>query len=159
MRDLEAIIATYGPALARVAASYEADGALQEDLLQDVLLHIHRALPSLRDESSLAAFVFRIAHNRGVSHVIRQSAERRRTFSQIVEEEPGPEQQLLASERALRLTAAVRRLPLPYRQVLTLILEDLSYAEIGEALGISPSNVGVRLNRAKPLLKELLGDL
>lgn len=53
---------------------------------------------------------------------------------------------------------AVRRLALPYRQVMTLILEDLSYEEIAEALGISIGNVGARVNRAKQQLKALLDN-
>ncbi len=50
----------------------------------------------------------------------------------------------------------MRRLPLPYRQVVTLALEDLSHAQIAQALGLSVSNVGVRLNRAKAMLKEAM---
>ena len=49
MRELEQIIADYGSALARVAASYEADRMLQEDLTQEILIAIHRALPTLAD--------------------------------------------------------------------------------------------------------------
>ena len=67
-----------------------------------------------------------------------------------------PEQVLLGHERTHRLMQAVRQLELPYRQVMTLLLEDLSYIEIGETLGISVANVGVRVNRAKITLKELL---
>jgi RNA polymerase sigma-70 factor (ECF subfamily) len=153
MADLEGIIAAYGSGLARVAASYEADPALQEDLLQDILLAIHRALPSLKQEERLAPFVFRIAH------VVRQSVQRRRAVPLTPEEEAeNPEQLLLADERSRRPAAAVRRLPLPYRQVMTLLLEELSYSEIAEALGLSLSNVGVRVNRAKAQLKALLDD-
>jgi RNA polymerase sigma-70 factor (ECF subfamily) len=159
MADLEGIIAAYGSGLARVAASYEADPALQEDLLQDILLAIHRALPSLKQEERLAPFVFRIAHNRSVTHVVRQSVQRRRAVPLTPEEEAeNPEQLLLADERSRRPAAAVRRLPLPYRQVMTLLLEELSYSEIAEALGLSLSNVGVRVNRAKAQLKALLDD-
>ncbi|MDQ8757972.1 sigma-70 family RNA polymerase sigma factor [Sphingosinicella sp. LHD-64] len=159
MADLEGIIAAYGSGLARVAASYEADPALQEDLLQDILLAIHRALPALKQQERLAPFVFRIAHNRSVTHVMQQSARRTRAASYLAEDEAEtPEQVLLADERSHRLTAAVRRLPLPYRQVMTLLLEELSYAEIAEALGLSLSNVGVRVNRAKAQLKALLDD-
>ncbi len=50
----------------------------------------------------------------------------------------------------------MRRLELPYRQVIALLMEDLTYAEIAEALGIGVSNVGVRINRAKALLRSLL---
>ena len=41
---------------------------------------------------------------------------------------------------------------------MTLLLEELSYAEIAEALDISLSNVGVRVNRAKAQLKAMLDD-
>lgn len=159
MAGLEGIIAAYGSGLARVAASYEADPALQEDLLQDILLAIHRALPSLKDEERLAPFVFRIAHNRSVTHVMHQSARRTRAVPlPAAEETATPEQVLIADERSRRVAAAVRRLPLPYRQVMTLLLEELSYAEIAETLGLTLSNVGVRVNRAKILLKAMLDD-
>ena len=71
-------------------------------------------------------------------------------------EEPGQEQALIAAERAQRLLEAVRRLALPYRQVMTLVLEDLSYEDIAETLGITVANVGIRLNRAKLQLAEML---
>jgi RNA polymerase sigma-70 factor (ECF subfamily) len=159
MIGIARIIADYGAGLARVAASYEADKALQEDLQQEILIAIHRALPTLEKAESLAPFVFRIAHNRCVTHVMKRAGERRRA----VPDEPAieaatPEQMLIADERARRLTAAVRRLPLRYRQVMTLLLEDLSYAEIAEALEISLSNVGVRVNRAKAQLKVMLDE-
>ena len=54
-------------------------------------------------------------------------------------------------QESTRLADAVRRLPLPYRQVVVLLLEGLEYREIAEVLGISESNVGVRLNRARQL--------
>lgn len=157
MADLEGIIVAYGSGLARVAGSYEANPALQEELLQEILLAVHRALPSLEKEASLAPFVFRIAHNRSITHVMKRAGERRR--SELNEPEPEaetPEQQLLADERSLRVAAAIRRLPLPYRQVMTLVLEELTYAEIAEALGLSQSNVGVRVNRAKAQLRTML---
>jgi DNA-directed RNA polymerase specialized sigma24 family protein len=40
---------------------------------------------------------------------------------------------------------------------MTLILEDMSYDEIADTLGISVANVGIRVNRAKQQLKVLLG--
>lgn len=160
MRGLEQIIADYGSGLARVAASYEADRVLREDLVQEILIAIHRALPSLADPDSLAPFIFRIAHNRGVTHVARQVGARRieQGMQPDVSLPETPEEKLLADERSNRVTAAVRRLPLPYRQVMTLLLEELTYAEIAEALDISLSNVGVRVNRAKAQMKAMLDD-
>ena len=51
---------------------------------------------------------------------------------------------------------SIRRLPIPFRQVITLTLEGMSYAEIAEVLGINESNVGVRLNRARQMLRRLM---
>lgn len=158
MGTLEEIIDAYGAGIARLAASYEADPMLQEDLTQDILLAIHRALPSLREIDRLGPFVFRIAHNRGVEHVMREVRIKRQRSVEI-DPEPGIaclEQHIMAEDSSERVRRAIRRLALPYRQVITLLLEDLSYAEIGETLGISASNVGVRVNRAKAQLKAML---
>jgi RNA polymerase sigma-70 factor (ECF subfamily) len=50
----------------------------------------------------------------------------------------------------------VQRLPLNHRQVVTLLLEGLSYAEIADVLGITETNVGARLTRARQMLRQLL---
>ena len=54
------------------------------------------------------------------------------------------------------MLAATRRLPVPYRQVITLALEGMDYAEIAEILGIEIGNVGARLTRARGLLRTLM---
>lgn len=143
----------------RVCASYEADPALREDLFQEILVAIHSALPRLRDKTRIAPYIFRIAHNRGVSHVVaRTSLKNRGEVADLRGEPITPEESVIAAERQARLLSTVRKLALPYRQVITLVLEDLSHAEIAEALEISLSNVGVRVNRAKKMLKEMLGE-
>ena len=60
-----------------------------------------------------------------------------------------------AQENLLR---AVRGLPMIYREVIVLLLEGLEYREIAEVVGITESNVGVRLNRARKQLKTLLEE-
>lgn len=175
MEPIEQIADEYGSAMLRIAASYEADPSLREDLFQEMLLAVYRALPSLQDPGRIRAYVFRIAHNRGVSHVVKQSRRRKRELAAVDfdihshgslnnqveitgERCTGPEQRLDATDRSRRLFSAIRQLKLPYRQIMTLVLEDLSYEEIADALGISVSNVGVRINRAKARLKVLLND-
>lgn len=160
MSTIERIISDYGQGLRRVAAAYEADTMLQEDLFQEILIAIHQALPALREKERLAPYLYRIAHNRSVSHVAR-AVGRKKGEAGAAEDieagvEPSVEAAVLESEQARRLARAIRKLPLAYRQVVTLYLEDMSYAEIAEALDISQSNVGVRINRAKQMLKEAL---
>ena len=52
------------------------------------------------------------------------------------------------------LYAAIRALPKVDAALVMMYLDDLSYREIGEVLGISEDNVGVRLNHAKKALTE-----
>jgi RNA polymerase sigma-70 factor (ECF subfamily) len=158
MAEFDRILAELGPALVRVASSYERNPALRDELVQDILLAISRALPRLRDAARLKPFVFRIAHNKGVDHVARHAGDppMEDIPEQLARSDGSPEDDLIRKQRAERLARAVRALDLPYRQVITLLLEDLSYGEIADALGISLSNVGVRVSRAKALLRSLL---
>jgi RNA polymerase sigma factor (sigma-70 family) len=158
MGTIDEVIREYGPALARVASSYERDRALREELLQEIFMAIVSALPRLSDPEKLKPFVFRIAHNRAVRHIQHRVREPKAGVEadEVAAESPSHEQAMIASERSEKLLEAIRELTLPLRQVITLLLEDLTYPEIAEALGISVANVGIRINRAKQQLKEAL---
>ena len=154
----DSLMAAHGRSLARLAASYARGGTERDDLFQEIALAIWRALAGFRGECSERTFVFRIAHNRGISHAARRP---RPAFDadeemDLPDRRPDPEQALSADQESDRLARAVRSLPLAHRQVVTLALEGLSYAEIGEVLGISESNVGARLTRARHILREEL---
>lgn len=116
------------------------------------------SLPRLKQADRLKPFLFRIAHNRCLTHVTQRIRERTgaESLDDLVEGTAGHDQALIDRERGQQLLEAIRRLALPYRQVMTLILEDMTYEEIAEALAISVANVGIRVNRAKQQLKVLL---
>ena len=155
----EQILAEHGAALMRLAASYEADAARCQDLFQEICLAVWRALGRFRGECSQRTFVFRIAHNRGLSHRARRPpAARELEEAGIEPADPAadPEQSASLGQRRRRLQAAVRQLPLAQRQVLTLALEDFSHRQIAEVLGLSENNVAVRLSRARAALRVIL---
>jgi RNA polymerase sigma-70 factor (ECF subfamily) len=146
--------------LRRLAGSYERDPSKQQDLVQDIWLAVWQALPRFRDECSERTFVFRIAHNRAVSHI--EHWQRRRTDplvddAPVAAPGPDPEHSLSAQQRHEHLRAAVQSLPLALRQVVVLTLEGLSNAEVAEIVGITENNVAVRLTRARMALSRLLG--
>lgn len=157
--DASEVLRIHGAALARIAAAYERNPAMREDLVQDMVVAVMLALPRLREPAKLKAFVLRIGHNRAVTHVARRMRERPTDVEPdaIAHDAPTQEQAMMDGQRNARLMQAIRTLGLPYRQVITLLLEDLSHPQIAEILGISVTNVGVRVNRAKQQLKVLLG--
>jgi RNA polymerase sigma-70 factor (ECF subfamily) len=156
--DLHEVLAQFAPAFARIASSYERDAALRDELLQEILMAVVTSLPRLKQADKLKPFLFRIAHNRCLTHVTQRIRERtgQESMDALSAETAGQDQTLIERERGQRLLEAIRRLALPYRQVMTLILEDMSYDEIAEALAISVANVGIRVNRAKQQLKVFL---
>jgi len=160
MVRFEDVAAEFGPAIARIVATYECNAATRQDLTQDILVAIFKSLHALRDPTRLRPFVFRIVHNRCLDHVIRHASKPRMDAltAELPDSDEDPRQRFLSRENSGRLLEAIRSLEVPYRQVVTLLLEDMSYAEIADALGITISNVGVRVNRAKTQLRQLLNS-
>ncbi len=147
-------------ALRRLSSSYAGTTGERDDLLQEIALALWQALPRFRGESSERTFLFRIAHNHCINHIVR-----RKPVESLQELELDPEDgarpiemALSAAQQSARLVDAVRRLPLIQREVVVLALEDMDYAEIAAVLGISETNVGVRLNRARASLRKLMGE-
>ena len=151
----EKVVADYGPLISRIAMTYEADPGLREDLTQQILLAVWQALPSFRADSSLKTFIARIAQNRAISFVARevrrpQTAE----VSDTIEAEgPTPEETAIHSNERAALVTATQKLPLPQRQVIFMLLEGFTYAEIADTLEIAPNALALRLSRAKSALK------
>ena len=154
----ERIYAEFRPALHRLTACYESVPQAREDLLQEILLAIWKALPRFRGDCSERAFVFRVAHNRCLSHVWRRAKrpESGCETPEVPDTSIGPEAQAIENRRRRALREAIRQLPLSYRQVILLALEDLSPPEIAAVVGVTENNVAVRLNRARKALRSIL---
>ena len=154
----EAIVSDYGPLISRIASSYEADPSLREDLTQQIFLAVWQALPSWRAESSLKTFIARVAQNRSISFVTKQV--RQGPVAELPErieaDLPNPEEQAIRMNEREALMEATRRLPLPQRQVIILVLEGFTYPEISEMLEIPANALALRLSRAKAALKSML---
>ena len=116
-REYDQLWSDFGPSLSRLASSYESEFQAREDLLQEIRLAIWVALPRFRSESSLRTFVFRIAHNRALTHVWRR---KRAGVSEEPEDIPdprsSPEIDTMQRVDQSRLIQAIRLLPIPFRQ-------------------------------------------
>jgi len=161
-KQFDRILSEYGGAIARLACSYEAVASVREELVQEIALAIWQALAHFRGECSERTFVYRIAHNRGLSHVWKrrpahQPLDELEEADQPIDPRPHPEEQAARSDQRVQLMSAIQSLPVTQRQMIVLMLEGLSHAEMADVLGISENNVAVRLNRARNALKEALG--
>jgi RNA polymerase sigma factor (sigma-70 family) len=159
-RDFDRLLAANGPALGRLAASYTNTLSDRDDLLQEIALAVWQALRTFRGECSERTFLFRIAHNRAIAYLSRTRSQVSETVDEMEVHDPAPQPRIGTRTRTAGRTPAVRHSrtarPLRPSHHIDSLLEDLTYGEIAEVLGISESNVGVRLTRARQLLREVL---
>jgi RNA polymerase sigma factor (sigma-70 family) len=154
------IVADHLAMVRRIAAAYEANPSAREDLVQEILCAVWRALPRLRSEGDLKGFIARIAANRAVTHVQRalRVPDSSALSNDIAASESSPEAHAMAINDKERLLSAVRALPIGLREPALLALEGLTQQEIAGVLGITPNAVAIRMLRAKSQLRKLLGD-
>jgi RNA polymerase sigma-70 factor (ECF subfamily) len=148
------------PMLVRLARAYAATDADVEDLVQEMLLAVWRALPSFRGEALPSTWIYRVALSVALGRR-RTEGRRVRTEGTEVEEDleraAGRERAAAGAGEAaqmerLRLAAvlaAMRQMSPVDRSVLVLALEGASLQEIAEVIGITANNAGVRLHRAR----------
>ena len=149
-KNFSELIKKYEKALWRVAATYEARPAIRDELFQEILFELWKALKSFKGNSSYKTYIYRVAHNVAFKHVSRQvKGKSAASFSAEFKKEVSAEKIHIAKQNADGLSSAIRLLPLKQREVLSLFLEGLTYQEISEIIGVSHSNTGVILNRAK----------
>ena len=117
-----------------------------------------RALPAFRGDALLKTYVMRVAHNVCLREVMRHREWNVEQVAELADQTASPERNMQRLEDGDRLMTAIRELPVGYRQVLTLALEDLSPRDIAEALGITENAVAIRMHRARRMLKGRLEE-
>ncbi|GAA6153029.1 sigma-70 family RNA polymerase sigma factor [Pseudoteredinibacter isoporae] len=155
--NFESVIKKYRLSLIKIAATFEADVKLQQDLLQEMSLAIWQALPRFQGKSSLHTFVYRVAYNQALNHISKYSSIHHQQIDDSFEcDKNTPEQQLQSDQSFQYMLNNIRLLPVVQRQLIALSLEGISYSDISEITGLTEGNVGVQLNRAKNKLKKLM---
>jgi RNA polymerase sigma-70 factor (ECF subfamily) len=122
-----------------------------EDLAQEVFLHAMERLGSLREPAAFGGWLAAIARTRALDHVRRTPAT-----EALPDEVPGPDGGSEGSE-AVWILAAIRELPVAYRETLTLrLVEGMTGPEIAERTGLTPASVRVNLCRGMSQLRARL---
>jgi RNA polymerase sigma-70 factor (ECF subfamily) len=131
----------------------------QDDLFQEVLLQLWFSIPNFQAKAKVSTWIYRVALNTAL--VWNRSEKKRRkhsatmaVFSQQQSNYSGQSEEIIG-----RLYEAIRKLAKVDASVVLMHLDGLAYSEMAEILGISESNVGVKLNRAKKQLALVLKGL
>lgn len=131
-----------------------------EDALQETFIDVFRKLGSFRGESTLGAWIKRIA----INHCITMLGKRKIVFEEMKEAGQWPAAESSEDKEEInyevtRVKDAIMKLPDGYRQVLTLyLLEGYDHGEIASILGIQETGSKSQYSRAKSRLREMLSN-
>lgn len=145
--------------LRRISRAF-AMSADQNDLLQELLISAWKAYPAFRGDSSASTFLYRVAHNRALTWKRREGLRLFRFWqaapdvAAFTADTGSPEDH----RRLEALYAAIRQLPPIDRSLILSSLEGVSYADMSALHGLSESNIGARLSRARTRLTTLVSE-
>lgn len=134
-----------------------AAGDDRNDLLQEVLLAVWKSIPAFRNQAKPTSYLYRVCHNAALlwtrtAKNYRKHIDQFGAFASNDSPHPDP----LAEERLRRLYASIHQLKPLDRSLILMSLDGLSYREMAEVLGLSESNVGVKISRIKNQLAQTM---
>jgi RNA polymerase sigma-70 factor, ECF subfamily len=143
-----------------VAGRVREEPSLHEDLVQEVLLRLHRGLPQLRDTERMDAFAYQVARNAVADHY-RKGRREQPVAPEALEQhalaDDDDESGAGRAQLAHCLRPLIERLDHDYRQALLLTdLGDLSQAEAARRLGLSEPGMRSRVQRGRARVHEAL---
>lgn len=145
----------------KVANTYSWHPEDRADLAQEICAQLWRAFPSYDSTRSFSTWMYRIALNVAISSVRSSRRRERHTvpFDEDVHDvahdtSGGVE----ADERIRTLYRVINQLDHLNRALLLLYLDEHSYREIADILGISETNVATKLGRLKQRLRNDIGN-
>ena len=150
---LEAIY-DYQKIIYKICKVYRDSKEDQEDLFQEIVYQLWKSYPGFKRESKVSSWIYRIALNTAIATYRKSKVSI--DYYEEFPEHIHPSYEKTISENEERLFWALRKLNDSEKAVISLYLEDFNYKEIAEITGLSDSNVGVRLNRIKNKLKQIL---
>ncbi|MFC1600150.1 RNA polymerase sigma factor [Patescibacteria group bacterium] len=138
-----------------------------EDVLQETFIKIYRNLNNFDPKLKFSSWAYRITHNESINHAkkikkvvpLENDDEDATSLIEILESDANVEKEAIQKETALKVRAALYKLPKKYRDVLILYyLEDQDYAAISDILKKPSGTVATLLNRAKAKFKHIYND-
>lgn len=155
-RKLDRLFEERRDRLYRLAVSWCHDDMLADDLVQDTLRKALQKYEQLKDSSKLDPWLFRILHNTWMEYLRKHKPTTDLDDINPLDKET-PESNFSDQQLVMRVQQAVAALPMPQRQVVTLVdLDGCSYALVTEILDIPIGTVMSRLSRARATLKKRL---
>ena len=136
----------------KIALLYTRNPADKADLFQDICMQLWRSYNSFRNDSRFSTWLYRVALNTAISQVRKKKVLDKQEYLELYYHNSTGDME----DRTKLLFRAIAQLNKINRALILLWLEEKKYDEIADILGISKSNVSVKLVRVKEKLAEII---
>lgn len=152
--DFQAFISTHHRIISKVCNIYTDTSEDFNDYYQECVIQLWRSFDSFRGASKLSTWVYRVCLNVCLSQLRSKKRHVPIAQSEIPDQiDPSDNHD---EENLAMLYTAIKRLKESDRAIILLYLEEKSYKEMSDILGITVTNVGAKVNRVKNQLKTII---
>ena len=139
----------------KVCRVYARTETERQDLFQEIVIQLWKAFPNFKGQSKFSTWLYRVALNTAITGLRKQ-----KNFIDTYEPAALPQRiddntSLEAEEQLAQLYKSIEQLNQVEKAVVMLYMEDKTYEEMEEILGISQGNLRVKMNRIKEKLRQL----
>lgn len=124
----------------------------RKDLAQEIILQLWKSFDQFNDKYKLSTWIYRIALNVSISYLRKVKTRSKGQLELVPDFEVSTDAE--KPEEIDQLYKFINQLDQMNKALIILYLDELSYAEMAEVLGITETNVATKLNRIKQRLKE-----
>lgn len=151
-QQFEHLLTQHQKIIYKVCNLYCDDKTDREDLYQEICLQSWKSYASFKGEAQFSTWLYRVALNTAITFFKKEKKQIATIYSDVL-----PELKSYSDETEEQFKAmykAIGNLNKIDKAIVMLYLEDYSYQQIGDTLGITANNVAVKMNRLKQKLKE-----
>ena len=155
-KEFESLHKEYQPMVYNLCKGFvKGDKDLASDLSREVFIIVWNSLAKFKEQSSLKTWIYRICVNTCLKY-FRNKKEDFSLIDEIHSNNAEDDQENIKQQNETKLYTAISTLKETDRLIIMMVLEELKYEEIAKVMGISTTNLRVKIHRIKQQLKKQL---
>ena len=153
-KEFEEAIGQYGGVITKICYYFASDSNEFQDLRQEVFYNLWRGWEDFRKDAKLSTWIYRVSFNTCVSYYRKERKSGPNVSIEEIINIP-VEQEATKLERYREMHSLIRQLSYEDRAIILMWLDEKSYDEISELMGMKRNTLAVRLKRIKEKLIKL----
>jgi RNA polymerase sigma factor (sigma-70 family) len=159
-KEFEKLIREHELLILKVCRMYAYTEADRQDLFQDIVIQLWKSFPNFKGDAKLSTWLYRVSINTAITGL-----RKKKDFIQSYEPAALPvdisdDNSVKKEEEQLRqMYLAIEQLNEVEKAIVVLYMEDHSYEEMEEILGINQGSLRVKMNRLKEKLRQLTKNI